>query len=200
MTKMRKFWNFTETEDENNARILKIKGAIAEESWLDDEITPKQFESELIAGDGDITVIIDSPGGDVFATSQIYNMLMDYKGKVTVKIDSLAASAASVIAMAGEEVLVSPLSQIMLHNPITAAVGDTGEMNKAISMLDEIKESLINAYQIKTNLSRAKISKMMDDETWLNAKKAVELGFADKILYTENQTADTFEDKFKFIF
>lgn len=178
----RKFWNWTSSGDE---RVLRIDGVIAEESWLDDEITPKQFKSELMSGSGDITLWINSPGGDVFAASQIYNMLMDYKGNVTVKIDGLAASAASVIAMAGTKVLMSPVSQIMVHNPMTIAIGNAEEMSKAIKMLLEIKESIINAYEIKTNLSRDEISKMMDSECWMNARKAVELGFADEIMYTE---------------
>ena len=179
----RKFWNWS--ENDNNERILRIDGVIAEESWLDDEITPKQFKSELISGSGDITLWINSPGGDVFAASQIYNMLMNYKGNVTVKIDGLAASAASVIAMSGTKVLMSPVSQIMIHNPMTVAIGNADEMSKAIDMLSEIKESIINAYELKTNLPRDEISKMMDSECWMNAKKAVELGFADEIMYTE---------------
>ena len=104
------------------------------------------------------------------------------------KIDAIAASAASVVAMAGTKVLVSPVSQIMIHKPTTAEFGDTQEMQKAISMLGEIKESIINAYEIKTGLSRAKISRLMDEESWMNAKKAVELGFADDILYTDNNS------------
>ena len=115
-----------------------------------------------MSGEGDITIWINSPGGDVFAANQIYNMLMDYKGKVTVKIDGIAASAASVIAMAGGDVLMSPVSMIMIHNPATIAIGDTEEMEKAIAMLEEIKESIINAYELKTGLSRAKISHLMD--------------------------------------
>ena len=180
------WWNWT--SDENNERILRIEGTIAEESWVDDEITPKQFKAELMSGSGDITVLINSVGRDVIAAAQIYNMLMKYKGNVTVKIDGIAALAASVVAMAGTKVLVSPLSQIMVHNPMAAAFGDTQEMQKAISMLGEIKESIINAYEIKTGLSRAKISRLMDEESWMNAKKAVELGFADDILYTDNNS------------
>lgn len=183
MIKKRKFWNWT--SNENESRVLRIEGVIAEESWLGDEITPKQFKTELDSGEGDIEIWLCSPGGDVFAAAQIYNMLMDYKGKVTVKIDGLAASAASVIAMSGEEILVSPVSQIMIHNPMTIAVGDSEEMSKAIEMLSEIKESIINAYELKTNLPRSKISKMMDSETWMNANKAVELGFADGILFSD---------------
>lgn len=135
-----------------------------------------------MAGDGDITVWINSPGGDTVAAAQIYNMLIDYPGKVTVKIDGIAASAASVIAMAGEKVMVSPVSMMMIHNPSTIAYGDTAEMQKAIAVLNEVKESIINAYEIRTGLSRAKISHLMDAETWMNANKAIELGFADELL------------------
>ena len=109
-------------------------------------------------------------------------MLMNYKGNVTVKIDGIAASAASVIAMAGNKVIVSPVSMIMIHNPATIAAGDTSEMQKAIAMLDEVKESIINAYEIKTGLSRAKLSHLMDAETWMDANSAIEMGFADEIM------------------
>ncbi len=135
-----------------------------------------------MSGSGDITVWINSPGGDCVAAAQIYNILMDYKGNVTVKIDGIAASAASVIAMAGNKVLMSPVSMLMIHNPMTVAMGNTAEMQKAIEMLSEVKESIMNAYEIKTGMSRAKISHLMDAETWMNANKAVELGFADDIL------------------
>ena len=128
---------------------------------------------------------INSPGGDCVAAAQIYNMLMDYHGNVTMKIDGIAASAASVIAMAGNKVLMSPVSMLMIHNPMTVAMGDTAEMQKAIEMLSEVKESIMNAYEIKTGMSRAKISHLMDAETWMNANKAVELGFADDILNRE---------------
>lgn len=116
------------------------------------------------------------------AAAQIYNMLTAYNGKVTVKIDGIAASAASVIAMAGDTVLVSPVSMLMIHNPATIAWGDHAEMQKAIDMLAEVKESIINAYVLKTGLSRPKLSHLMDAETWMDANKAVELGFADEIM------------------
>ena len=135
-----------------------------------------------MAGSGNITVWINSPGGDCVAAAQIYNMLMDYKGDVTVKIDGIAASAASVIAMAGTKVLISPVGMMMIHNPATIAWGDSSEMQKAIEMLGSVKDSIINAYEIKTGLSRAKLSHLMDAETWMDAHKAVELGFADGIL------------------
>jgi len=180
----RHFWNWIKNE---SGRTLYLEGPIAEESWLDDAITPKQFKAELMRETGDITVWINSPGGCVFAAAQIYNMLMDFPGKVTVKIDGIAASAASVIAMAGGEVLMSPVSMLMCHNPLALAFGDTVEMEKTIAMLNEVKESIISAYEIKSGLSRAKISRLMDNESWMNARKAVELGFADGILFSDAQ-------------
>ena len=193
--KNKKFWNWVKNDagdgdlaDTPKTRTLYLNGVIASEGWFDDDVTPKMFRDELESGTGDIEVWLDSPGGDVLAATQIYNMLKSYNGKVTVKIDSLAASAASVIAMAGDEVLMSPLSLIMIHNPLTIAAGDVSDMQKAIDMLEEVKESILNAYELKSGLSRTKISHLMDCETWLNAKKAVELGFADSIMFTENDT------------
>ena len=178
-------------------RILHLNGTIAEESWFDDDVTPALFNEELSAGSGDITVWINSPGGDCFAAAQIYNMLRDYKGNVTVKIDGIAASAASVIAMAGATVYVSPVSMLMIHNPATAAFGNASEMQKAIEMLNEVKESILNAYELKTGMSRTKLSHLMDAETWMDARKAVELGFADEILFRnekEQKEQDDDED------
>jgi len=186
---MKKFWNWIRDAD-TNERTLYLCGVIAEESWFDDDVTPAMFKQELLSGEGNITVWINSPGGDCLAASQIYNMLMDYKGDVTVKIDSLAASAASVIAMAGTKVLISPTGLMMIHNPASIAIGDTAEMRKAIQMLDEVKESIINAYEIRTGLSRAKLSHLMDGETWMNANMAIELGFADELLFATAQGSE----------
>lgn len=148
------------------------------------------FKEELLAGSGPITIWLNSPGGDCIAASQIYTMLMDYKGDVTVKIDGIAASAASVVAMAGTKVLMAPTALMMIHNPATTAFGDHADMEKAIDMLSEVKESIINAYEIKTGISHAQLSHMMDDTTWMNAKKAIELGFADDVLTDEKLAVD----------
>ena len=180
---MRKFWNWVRNSDAR--RTLYLDGVISDESWYGDEITPKLFKDELMSGEGDVTIWLNSPGGDVFAAAQIYNMLMDYTGNVTVKIDGLAASAASVIAMAGGDVYMSPVSMLMIHNPATIAIGDSEEMLKAKALLDEVKESIINAYELKSGQARTKLAHVMDAETWMNAHKAVELGFADKIMFTE---------------
>ena len=179
---MNRFWNWVRDED---GRTLYLNGTVAEESWFEDEVTPAAFKAELMAGEGDITVWINSPGGDCIAASQIYCMLMDYRGAVTVKIDGIAASAASVVAMAGTTVLMAPPALMMVHNPLTVAIGDSEEMKKAVALLDEVKESIINAYEIRTGLSRARLSHLMDAETWLSAHKAVELGFADGLLFGE---------------
>lgn len=184
----KKFWNWIKNED---GRTLYFDGYIAQDSWFDDDITPKQFKEELNNSGGDVTVWLNSPGGDVFAASQIYNMLKEYKGKVTVKIDGIAASAASVIAMAGVEILMSPVAMMMIHNPSTVIFGEATDLQSGIDMLSEVKEGIINAYEQKTGLSRSKISKMMDAETWFSAKKAVELGFADKVLYEDTEESAT---------
>lgn len=177
--KNKKFWNWKsrktlnqETNEEIVERVLSLNGTIAEESWFDDDVTPQFFKDELNAGSGDITVWINSPGGDCVAAAQIYNMLADYKGNVTVKIDGIAASAASVIAMAGDNVLMSPVSMMMIHNPATVAFGDHTEMAKAIEMLEGVKDSIINAYSLKTGMSRAKLSRLMDAEHgWMQPRR-----------------------------
>ena len=190
---MKKFWNWKkkavnlESGQEAEERILFMNGVIAEDSWFDDDVTPALFKDELNAGTGDITLWINSPGGDCVAAAQIFNMLSEYPGKVTVKIDWLAASAASVIAMAGTEVWMSPVSMMMINNPATVAWGDHAEMKKAMELLDAVKESIINAYVRKTGQSRAKLSHLMDAETWMDANKAVELGFADDILFQKEE-------------
>ena len=184
---MKKFWNWTNQTDnpKENGRTLFLNGTIADESWYDDDVTPQLFKNDLYADSGDVTVWLNSPGGDCVAAAQIYNMLKEYPGNVTIKIDGIAASAASLIAMAGDNILMSPVSMMMIHNPLTMAIGNADDMQKAAAMLDEVKESIINAYELKTGLSRAKLSHLMDDETWMNAVKAVELGFADGILYRD---------------
>ncbi len=188
----RKFWNWIKNDaGGEEERTLVLNGEISDETWYGDEVTPALFAKELNAGSGNITVWINSPGGDVYAAAQIYNLLMEYKGDVTVKVDALAASAASVIAMAGTTVLMSPVAMMMIHNPITVAIGDSKEMQKAGEMLEEVKEGIMNAYEIKTGMDRKKISHLMDAESWFNAKKAVELGFADGILHEKEDTEES---------
>ena len=179
---MNKFWNWI--RDDGGGRVLRLEGPIDNENWWGDEITPQMFRADLEAESGDVTVWINSPGGNVFAAAEIYTMLKEYAGKITVKIASIAASAASVVAMAGDVVQMSPTALLMIHDPSTIAMGNAADMQKAIDTLNEVKESIINAYATKTSMRRSKIAELMENETWMNAKKAHELGFCDEILYT----------------
>lgn len=192
---MKKFWNWV-TNDAGE-RILRLEGAIDSDDTWGDAVTPAWFRSELESGEGDITVWINSPGGSVFAAAEIYTMLRDYKGKVTVKIDAIAASAASVVAMSGDKVLMSPVAMLMLHDPTTVAMGNTRDMQKAIETLDAVKESIVNAYHAKSGLSRNKISTLMSNETWLDAKEALKLGFCDEILFIAEEKPDEEEEEEK---
>lgn len=194
---MNKFWKWkvkdVSADETTQERELRIEGVIAEDSWFDDEVTPKLFRDELNAGKGRLKLWINSPGGDVFAASQIYTMLKEYKDGVDVYIDGFTASAASVIAMSGEKVFMSPTSYLLIHDPETISIGNTAEMKEAIKMLNEIKEGIISAYELKTKLPREEISKLMSAETIMNAQKAVELGFADEMLYSENKATNNAE-------
>ncbi len=185
---MKKFWNWI--HDDSGGRILRLEGPIDNDSFWGDEITPAMFREDLEAEDGDVTVWINSPGGNVFAAAEIYTMLKEYAGSVTVKIASIAASAASVVAMAGNRVLMSPTALLMIHDPSTIAMGNAKDMEKAIETLNEVKESIINAYAAKTGLRHNKIAELMSNETWMNAKKALDLGFADEILYEDTPAED----------
>ncbi|RRK09718.1 Clp protease ClpP [Lactiplantibacillus garii] len=186
---MKRFWDWSGPQ---NQRVLTINGTIAENSWVDDEVTPQVFQDELNQGNGPIDIWLNSPGGDCVAASRIYTMLMNYPDDVNVKIDGIAASAASVIAMAGTKVSMAPTAMIMIHNPLTIVGGQKEDLDQAAQMLAETKESIINAYELKTNLPREKISSMMDDETWMNVNKAIELGFADNMLGQDKDVIDCY--------
>lgn len=188
------FWNFKNSEENDTEIELRIDGDIAmdDDFWSMlfgiENVTPKGFIAELSQYKGkDINVWINSYGGDVYAASRIYTALKEHKGKVKVKIDGVAISAASVIAMAGDEILMSPTSIMMLHNPWGNFQGEAKDLRHGADVLDEVKDTIINAYQLKTGKSRAKISQMMDEETWMSAKKAVSEGFVDGMLYTQDK-------------
>ena len=191
---MSKFWNFKNiaaTETAPESIELRIEGDIVSDDdvWMYEAMgikaaSPNAFKTELAQyADKDITVWIDSYGGDVFAAAGIYNALMEHKGNVTVKVDGKAMSAASIIAMAGGTVQMSPLATLMIHDPLTYAQGYASDLRKTADVLDTVKESIMNAYQLKTGKTRAKISQMMDDETYMDARTAIKNGFADSMLY-----------------
>lgn len=182
------FYAFSSNETDGD--VLHIDGEITAENdwWTGSKVVARCFRQRL-AKCGDVTVYINSPGGDVFAGAEIYNALREHKGKVTVKVTGIAASAASVIAMAGDEVLMSPVSYMMMHDPWTFAAGNAREMEHQAEVLREIGEGLIVAYTHKTGKSREEIAGMLAAETYMNAQRCVEEGFADGILY-EQTTPD----------
>lgn len=189
---MKKFWALVTKESGTDA-VLTLDGEIAsEESWWYDTITPTAFRAELARCTGPLTVWLNSPGGDPFAASTIYTALMEYKakGRITVKISGIAASAASVIAMAADELLMSPTAYMMVHNPWTIAMGDSRELAKVASVLDEIRDGMVNAYMAKTGYTRDEVIAFLDDDTWMNATTAMEKKFADGILYADQAAKD----------
>ena len=179
---MNKFWKFENKVSSEGSSNLYLDGDIANETWWGDEVTPEAFRTELRQMKGNLTVHINSPGGDVFAGVTIYNALKDYhKGKVTVKVDGLAASIASVVAMAGDEIIMSPGAMMMIHNPWSMGVGSSDELRKAADTLDKIKDAILPIYADRTGLDEDEVQALMDAETWMSAEKAVELGFADVV-------------------
>ena len=190
---MKKFWNWI--RDADGGRILRLEGPIDEDDFWGDAVTPRAFRDELEADTDDITVWVNSPGGSVFAAAEIYTMLRDYVGTVTVKVASVAASAASVVVMAGDVVQMSPTALLFLHDPSTIAFGNARDMEKAIQTLDKVKESIISAYMAKSGLSHNRIAKLMENESGIPAKEAVQLGFADEILFDEKGTDNSDGDE-----
>lgn len=185
---MSKFWNWNvEASGENE---LIIDGVIASESWFDDEVTPKQFRDELKQHSGNITVRINSPGGDVFAGIAIYNMLNEHEGEVTIKIDGIAASIASLIAMAGDKIVMLPGSMMMVHNPWTFAAGNADDLEQVVESLKKCSESMLPIYVARTGQEESKVKELLKAETWMTAQDAVELGFADEAIESKTSPAD----------
>lgn len=189
---MNKFWKFSNKVSGEGSSNLYLEGEISSETWWGDEVTPEAFRDELRQMKGDLTVHINSPGGDVFAGVAIYNALKDYsKGKVVVKVDGLAASIASVVAMAGDEIIMSPGSMMMIHNPWSIGVGSSDELRKAADTLDQIKDSILPIYTERSGMSEDEVKDLMDAETWMTAEKAVELGFADTVQKATKEKEET---------
>lgn len=145
-------------------------------------VTAKGVKSQLDSMSGDVLVRINSLGGDVFDGFAIHNLLKQYPGEITVKIDGVAASAASIIAMAGDQVEIADNAMIMIHNPWTFAVGDADTMLKSAELLEKVKGSIITSYEAKTGIDSETLAAAMDAETWYTAPEAIEQGFADSVL------------------
>lgn len=177
-----KFWQVRAAEEQSAGELL-LYGEISDATWWGDEVTPKQFRDDL-QGLGDIKelrIYINSPGGDVFAGSAIYSILKRHSARKLVYVDGLAASAASLIAMAGDKITMPVNAMIMVHNPWMIVMGDAPTMRKAADDLDKIRESMIAVYQARTGLDQEKIVELLDAETWMTAEEAVKLGFADEV-------------------
>ena len=184
-----KFWNF------NDSSELVLDGVIASESWYGDEVTPQLFRDELAQHNGDLTIVINSPGGDVFAGVAIYNALKNRDGgKTTVRVDGVAASIASVIAMAGDTIKMSLGSTMMIHKPWSMAVGDATELAKTIELLDKLEGSIVDIYADRTGLDKDEIVKLLAAETWLTSEEAVALGFADEAPEKRASLSDTMKN------
>ena len=178
---MKKFWNF-KAQDEKIGELI-LYGDISSYTWWGDEVTPKQFKEDLDAL-GDISVLniyINSGGGDVFAGQAIHSMLKRHKAYKTVYVDGLAASIASVIAMAGDKIIMPKNAMMMIHNAWTITVGNKEELRKMADDMEKVDASILATYVAKTGLPDDEITAMMDAETWLTADEAVEKGFADEL-------------------
>lgn len=177
----KKFWSWSNSIESTDSELV-IEGDISSESWWGDEATPAELRKELAKHKGDLTVSLNSNGGDVFAGVSMYNALKNFDGNVTVRVDGLAASIASVIAMAGDKVIMSPGSMMMIHKPWTVVAGDANELDKVKEVLNEIEGSLLPIYISRTGKSEEEVRQLLDAETWMTAEEAVEMGFADEAI------------------
>ena len=178
-----KFWQ-VKNEVNGNSEILLYGPIAGERSWWGDEVTPRSFAEDLESLNGkDVTVRINSGGGDVFAAHVIHNQLIAYKGKVTVVIDGLAASAATIIAVAGDRIIMPSNALFMIHNPAIGLSDYYGaeELAQAVNALNAIKDSIVAAYRKRCKVSAEEIAAMMDAETWMGAAECLEKGFVDEI-------------------
>lgn len=188
--KVKKFWKLQAKAGAEKEGEMLVYGPIDSDTWWGDEVTPKEFKNELDSL-GDIATLhiyINSFGGDVFAGQAIYSILKRHNANKVVYVDGLAASIASIIAMAGDTVIMPKNAMMMVHNPWTFAFGNAGDFRKLADDLEKIGESLVAVYVDKTGLERETIEGYLDGETWFTAEEAVELGFAD-VLEEEKKVA-----------
>lgn len=186
-----RFWNFVPNQEENTAELV-LYGEISDYSWYGDEITPKEFNKELqaLGAVDEIIVRINSGGGDVFAAVAIYTCLKEHKAKIAVKIDGWCASAATIIAMAGDTIEISVGGIFMIHDPMAGILGyyNASELKKIADELETIKQSIVNCYMTVTDKSEDEIKNLMADETWFTGEEAVQAGFCTAVLFTDVQT------------
>lgn len=172
-------FNVVHNEEEKISEIT-IYGVIGS-SWYGESFSASDIDRALKEANGnDLKVHVNSPGGDAFVGIAVYNRLKRYEGKVTIYVDGWACSAASVIVMAADELIMGLGSMLMFHEASSIVWGSKTDMRKEAEVLDELEEGIIDIYMTKANETREEIRKKVDAETWFSAKKAVELGFADK--------------------
>jgi ATP-dependent Clp protease protease subunit len=179
------FWRWRNAVEQDGAEPeLEFYGFISEYSWWDDDITPQLFKDQLYSNGqgGPVTIRMNSGGGDMIAASVIRSTIMEYPGKVTVRIDGLAASAATYVAMAGDLVRMQDTAYFMIHDPWTIAIGNVDDLKQVIDMLKSLKSGIVDAYASKTKLPAEKLAKLMNDETWMSANEAKTLGFVDEVI------------------
>lgn len=190
--KNRHFWTFRDAAGDNAAPELILYGDIASETWWGDEVTPRQFTEELnaLGAVPEIVVRINSGGGDVFAANAIYTRLKDSAAKITVKIDGWAASAATIIAMAGDVIEIPGNGVFMVHDPSLGLLGyfNEADLAKMTEELKVVKQSIVNAYVLKTGKDAAEVAAIMAAETWYDGKQAVEAGFCDRLMFEDAET------------
>jgi ATP-dependent Clp endopeptidase proteolytic subunit ClpP len=198
--RMNKFWKFANAEvSSGTGAELILEGVIASESWWGDEVTPAAFREELKNHSGDLTVRINSPGGDVYAGLSIYNALVEHDGKVTVKVDGIAASIASLVAMAGDTIVMNPGAMMMVHKPWTVAMGNADDMKEAAEYLEKVGSSLAPIYAERTGKTEDEINVLLDAETWMTASEAVELGFADEAIKPKSSLGEAVKDAMAYL-
>lgn len=175
-------WNTDIVSANTDAGTITIYDQIGSDGWSDG-VTSKGISAALRSiGERDVVVSINSPGGDFFEGIAIYNILREHKHKVTVKVVGLAASAASIIAMAGDEIQVAKTGFVMVHNAWVFAIGNRHDLREAATVLDEFDSTMAGLYSDATGISKKEAEKLMDDETWMSGERALELGFATSLL------------------
>lgn len=184
------FWRFRNSEESESGEVeLEFFGPISEYSWWGDEVTPAAFKNELYqkGGGKPVTVLVNSPGGEIIAASVIRSILQQYPGKVTADIVGLAASAATIVVTGADHIRMRESALFLIHDPSGLAIGNIDEIKAFLEVLKTVKDSIIDTYETKTKIDRDKLSKMMTDESWMTAREAKDLGFVDEVVTTSSK-------------
>ncbi len=179
------FWRFRDAAESESGEVeLEFFGPISEYTWWGDEITPAAFKKDLYSkgGGNPVTVLVNSPGGEVIAASVIRSTLQEYPGNVTADIIGLAASAATIMVTGADHIRMRESALFMIHDPSMLTYGNIDEIKQALALLNTVKDSIIETYQTKTGMDAAKLAKMMTNTTWMTAKEAKDFGFVDEVV------------------